>query len=128
MSLLFLVLNAPLFALLTDLPEIRELMSKHYLWLVLLPLVAAPSYLLDGVFIGSAETRYMMTTMLCSVMLIYLPAWYLTRSWGNHGLWLAFTLFNAARGITLYYCYRQLSGRGAWLPEPAPATQSSLPG
>ena len=82
---------------------------------VLLPLVAAPSYLLDGVFIGSAATRYMMSTMLVSLLLVYLPLWYFTRDWGNHGLWLAFTAFNGARGITLYYCYRQLNRRDGWL-------------
>lgn len=127
MSGLFGLLHSPLFALLTDLPEIRQLMAQYYLWLVLLPLAAAPSYLLDGVFIGSAETRYMMTTMLFSVMVVYLPVWYLTRPWGNHGLWLAFTLFNATRGITLYHYYRQLSDRGAWLRD-APAAQRTWTG
>lgn len=115
MSLFFLVAHGPLFALLTDLAEVRQLLARYYPWLVLLPLVAAPSYLLDGVFVGSAETRYMMTTMLFSVCLVYLPVWYITRDWGNHGLWLAFTLFNAARGISLYYCYSRISRRGGWL-------------
>jgi len=114
-SLLLLLFHQPLFSLLTNLSDIRQLLLQYYLWLVLLPLVAAPSYLLDGVFIGSAETRYMMTTMLCSVILVYLPVWYVTRDWGNHGLWLAFTTFNAARGILLYRCYRHLSRSNAWL-------------
>ena len=114
-SLLLLIFHQPLFSLLTNLSEIRQLLLQYYLWLVLLPLVAAPSYLLDGVFIGSAETRYMMTTMLLSAFLVYLPVWYLTQGWGNHGLWLAFTAFNAARGILLYRCYRQLSRSSAWL-------------
>jgi MATE family multidrug resistance protein len=120
-SLLFTLLHGPLFALLTDLPAIRDLMSIYLPWLIALPLVAAPSYLLDGVFIGSAETREMMTTMLFSVLLVYLPTWYLTRGLGNHGLWLAFTLFNASRGVTLYYCYLRRSRRGGWLKAPQSA-------
>lgn len=120
MSLFFWLLHSPLFALLTDLAEVRQLLAQYYLWLVILPLVAAPSYLLDGVFIGSAETRYMMTTMIFSVCVVYLPVWYLTRGWGNHGLWLAFTLFNAARGISLYYCFRQVTFKDAWLTQPGP--------
>ena len=119
MTLSFLLLYSPLFALLTDIIEIRELMAKYYLWLALLPLVAAPSYLLDGVFIGSAETRYMMTTMLFSVFIVYLPVWYLTRGMGNHGLWLAFITFNGARGAALYRCYRQMCRNGAWLHKPS---------
>jgi MATE family multidrug resistance protein len=117
MSLVFLLLHRPMFSLLTNITAVRDLMAQYYLWLVLLPLVAAPSYLLDGVFIGSAETRYMMTTMLFSVLIVYLPLWYASREWGNHGLWLAFTAFNAARGITLYRCYRQLGRNRAWLGE-----------
>ena len=118
MTASFLLFYSPLFALLTDIIEIRELMARYSLWLALLPLVAAPSYLLDGVFIGSAETRYMMTTMLFSVFIVYLPVWYLTRGLGNHGLWLAFITFNGARGVALYRCYRQMSHSGAWLHKP----------
>ena len=118
MTASFLLFYSPLFALLTDIIEIRELMARYSLWLALLPLVAAPSYLLDGVFIGSAETRYMMTTMLFSVFIVYLPVWYLTRGLGNHGLWLAFITFNGARGVALYRCYRQMSDSGAWLHKP----------
>lgn len=115
MSLVFYLFANPLFSLLTDISGVKQQMSIHYLWLVILPLVAAPSYLLDGVFIGSAETRYMMITMLFSVLIVYLPAWYLSQGWGNHGLWLAFTLFNASRGLSLYYCYRHLCDRQLWL-------------
>jgi multidrug resistance protein, MATE family len=114
LSIAFLLLQQPLFALLTSLPEVREILHSHRLWLVLLPLVAAPTYLLDGVFIGTTETRDMMMTMLASALLVYLPVWYVSQPWGNHGLWLSFTLFNAARGLTLYVCYRRLSRRDSW--------------
>jgi len=116
MCLALLVLQEPLTRLLTSLDSVRELMGLYYPWLVVLPLLAAPSYLLDGVFIGSAETRYMMTTMLFSLFGVYLPLWYLCRDFENHGLWLAFSAFNAARGLSLYLIFRRLSSRGAWLP------------
>jgi MATE family multidrug resistance protein len=118
-SLLFLIGHAPLFAMLTNIVEVRDIMFAHSPWLIALPLLAAPTYLLDGVFIGSAETRYMMTTMVFSSLCVYLPLWYLTRDFGNHGLWLAFAAFNAARGVTLYHYFRQLSNAGAWLRDPA---------
>lgn len=114
-SALFAIAQEPLFSLLTDQAELRALMREHAPWLILMPLAAGPSYLLDGVFIGTAQTRQMMVTMLISATLVYLPAWYLTRDWGNHGLWFAFVLFNGARGLTLFWCYRRLSHRGEWL-------------
>lgn len=114
LSAAFLLLQQPLFTLLTDMPEVREILHSHRLWLVILPLVAAPTYLLDGVFIGTTETRDMMMTMLASALLIYLPVWYLSQAWGNHGLWLSFTLFNAARGLSLYACYQRRSRGDGW--------------
>jgi MATE family, multidrug efflux pump len=114
-SLALLLLQGPLVQVLTSLDSVRELMGEYFPWLIALPLLAAPSYLLDGVFIGSAETRYMMNTMLLSLLGIYLPLWYLTVPWQNHGLWLSFSLFNLARGFSLYYYYRQLSNNGGWL-------------
>ena len=115
MSLAFLILQVPLIHTLTGIDSVRELMAQFFPWLIALPLVAAPSYLLDGVFIGAAETRYMMSTMLISVFLAYLPLWVLFGPYGNHGLWLAFTGFNLARGMGLYYWYRHLCLEGRWL-------------
>lgn len=115
MSLGLWGLQLPLVAVLTGLDSVKELMLQFFPWLILLPLAAAPSYLLDGVFIGAAETRYMMSTMLICVFAVYLPLWYFTLGLGNHGLWLAFTAFNMARGVTLYYWFARLSREQLWL-------------
>ena len=37
---------------------------------------------------------------------LFFPVWWLTSGWGNHGLWLALTLFLASRGIGMHYYYR----------------------
>ena len=121
MSLALLALHYPLSLLLTDLPAVREIMQVHSGWLILLPLVAAPRYLLDGVFIGSAETRPMMTTMMFSALGVYLPCWYVTQAWGNHGLWFSFAMFNAARGMSLFACFLIYSRDQRWLPATNPA-------
>jgi MATE family multidrug resistance protein len=56
-----------------------------------------------------------MTTMLFSALVVYLPVWWLTQSMQNHGLWLAFSLFNIARGVSLYLIYLRLNRDNAWL-------------
>ena len=114
-SVIFALFSSSILALFTDLEPIQAIMWQYRWWLIAIPLIAAPSYLLDGIFIGTAETRYMMYTMLFSTLIIYLPAWYLTRAWGNHGLWLAFALFNGARGLSLQLCYWHLKAAGGWL-------------
>jgi MATE family multidrug resistance protein len=108
-------LHPLLFPVLTDLEPVRQVMFDQVPWLIALPLLAAPSYLLDGVFIGSAETRPMMITMLASALLVYLPLWYATQPLGNDGLWLAFCAFNAARGASLWLWYRYLNHGDRWL-------------
>lgn len=120
LSLFFALAGPALFSLFSEQATVLALLARHQPWLVALPLVAVGSYLLDGVFIGTAMSRYMMHTMLFSTLLVYLPAWYLLQNLGNTGLWLAFTLFNGARGLTLWACYVHLNRSGAWFaPTPA---------
>jgi len=114
-SLLILVGRPWLFPVLTSLPDILAIMRSQGLWLVLLPLVSAPSYLLDGIFVGAGATRAMMVTMVFSAAAVYLPAWYLTQDLANNGLWLSFVLFNASRGVTLIACYASFTRRDRWL-------------
>lgn len=104
-----------LFPLLTGLPEVLGVMRAQGLWLVALPLIAAPSYLLDGLFIGAGATRAMMLTMVFSALFIYLPCWYATTSLGNQGLWLSFAVFNASRGITLALSFVYFTRRNRWI-------------
>jgi len=101
MSLLFYGAGDLLIALLTDLPEVRHAAAVYLPWLWLMPLAAVWCYLLDGLFIGLMRTRAMRDSVLIAVLLVYLPSWYVTQGWGNHGLWLAFVLFHVARGAGL---------------------------
>lgn len=95
------LLKSPVISLMTDLPAVRLLSSEYYTWLIWLPLLCAPSYLLDGIYIGALKTQTMQWSMLFCVGLIYLPLWAATQHWGNNGLWFAFSMFNLARGISL---------------------------
>jgi multidrug resistance protein, MATE family len=105
--------------LLTGLPEVTAIMQTHAAWLVALPLIAAPAYWLDGVFIGTARTRPMMTTMIVALLLVFLPLWWWSAPLGNHGLWLALTAFNGARGLLLGGVFWQVWTRGEWVGAPA---------
>jgi MATE family multidrug resistance protein len=44
--------------------------------------------------------------MLVSTFLVFVPAWFLLQFLGNDGLWLAFMLFMASRGLGMHYFYR----------------------
>jgi MATE family multidrug resistance protein len=113
-SLLFWLGQPTLITLFTSIEDVQELVSRYYSWLLVLPIICVWAYLLDGIFIGATRTRAMQNCMLLSAGLVYLPCWYLSRDWGNHGLWLSFTAFNAARGISMAACFGWLTHKKRW--------------
>ena len=93
--------------LLTDLPEVRATAMTYLPWLIISPAISVWSFLYDGVYVGATRAREMRNIMLISTFLVFLPAWYALQSLGNHGLWLAFLLFLASRGIGMHIGYRR---------------------
>lgn len=106
-SVLYLLAGPMFVRLMTDLPEVRATTLVYLPWLVLSPLVSVWSFLYDGVFVGATRAREMRDIMLVSTFLVFLPAWYLLQPLGNHGLWLAFTLFMASRGLGMAWYYER---------------------
>ncbi len=118
MSVIFFAFEGYLIALFTDIPSVKEQLEIYYPWIFLLPLLSAAGYWLDGVFIGSGAGREMLYAMSFSVLAIFLPCWYLTLSWNNHGLWLSLTLFNLFRGLSLAALLTSLTNKLRQSPSP----------
>lgn len=94
----------------TDLPEIRTAARAFLPWLIISPLISVWSFLYDGVFVGATRAREMRDAMLISA-LVFLPSTLLLQTLGNHGLWLAFMLFMAARGVSMGWWWRRILAR-----------------
>ena len=102
------VLAGPLIiSILTDLPDIRETAIRYLPWMIASPLVSVWCFLYDGVYVGATRAKDMRNIMVLSALLIFLPAWYLLQPFGNDGLWLAFLLFMASRGIGMHIGYKK---------------------
>ena len=108
---IYAVAGVPLIRLLTDLPAVRKAAMQFLPWLVVSPLVSVWPFLYDGVYVGATRAREMRDIMLVSTLAVFLPAWFLLRGFGNHGLWLAFMLFMASRGIGMHFGYRRMLRR-----------------
>lgn len=102
--------------ILTDLPQVRETAYEYLPWMILSPLVSVWAFLYDGVYIGATRVGAMRNAMLLAVLGCYLPVWYLTRDLGNHGLWLAFIIFLAARGGILGIIYTWITKHRGFIP------------
>ncbi len=109
-SLVLALAGAPLIALFTSLPEVRQAAQTYLWWMVASPLVSVWSFLLDGVYIGATRTAVMRNAMLISLALFLTAKWLLLPALGNHGLWLSLMLFMVARAATLAIDYPALEG------------------
>lgn len=105
--ILFLLGGSSLIDLLTALPEVRTTAKQHLLWLVILPLIAMPSFVYDGLCVGTTQSKVMRNAMLMAIMLGFLPVWHLFKAFFpdhpqlNHALWFSFLCFFAVRGIAM---------------------------
>ena len=93
-------------SILTDLPEIRDTAIRYLPWMIASPIVSVWCFLYDGVYVGATRARDMRNIMVTSTLLVFLPAWYFLQPYGNDGLWLAFLLFMASRGIGMHIGYK----------------------
>ena len=100
--------------LLTDITGVVATTLVYWPWLLVLPLVAAWNFMLDGVLLGAGKVRAMQNTMLVSSFLIFLPVWYFSKPLGNHGLWLSFCFFHAARSSSMALMYYYYSKTKTW--------------
>ncbi len=121
-SLLFAVLFAGLYsifgtsliALLTDIEAVRSEAGRFLVWAAVSPLVSVWCFVFDGIFIGATKGPEMRNSMLFSAFGVFLPAWYLLQPFGNHGLWGAFVLFFAARGVSMGWYYARIERSGGF--------------
>ena len=104
----FAVGGTGMVGILTDLESVRQAAETYLPWLIVSPLVSLWSFAYDGIFIGATRAREMRNAMVFSTLVVFLPACYVFSGWGNHGLWLAFTLFMLSRAVTMAWLWRRI--------------------
>ena len=97
--------------LLTDIDSIRVTAYEYLPWLIISPIISVWRFFYDGVYVGATRSKEMMFVMAVSAFLVFLPAWIYFDTLGNHGLWLAFTLFMAARGLGMHIWFRRIASK-----------------
>jgi len=104
---LYLVAGPLIIAILTDIADVRDAAIRYLPWMIASPLVSVWCFLYDGVYVGATRAKDMRNIMVFSAIVVFLPAWYFLQPLGNDGLWLAFLLFMASRGIGMHLGYRK---------------------
>ena len=105
LSLMFVIayylIGPSLVVCMTSIADVKSIALKSLPWVIILPLLSAPGFLLDGVHIGAAWSKPLRNSILFSSLMVFLPVWYFSQTLANQGLWLAYTCFILARGIYL---------------------------
>ncbi|MBY6032670.1 MATE family efflux transporter [Marinobacter daepoensis] len=114
LTLAFVLGGRWLISLLTGIEEVRTTAWQYLPWLWLLPFASVWGFLFDGVFIGATRTREMQNTMLFSALAVFLPAWWFTTGWGNHGLWFALIALMLARAASMGWLSWRYTQMGRW--------------
>ncbi|MFT4562317.1 MAG: MATE family multidrug resistance protein [Gammaproteobacteria bacterium] len=112
---LYLLFGHSLIALLTSISAVRTQAERYLVWAAISPLVSVWCFLFDGIFIGATKGREMRNSMIFSSFLVFAPAWYVLQHFGNHGLWFAFLLFFAARGVSMGWYFFAIDRRAGFI-------------
>ena len=100
-AVVFFFFGINILEVLTSQQEVIRVAADYLVWLILFPVLSVVAFIWDGVFIGVTASKAMRNTMLFSTFIIFIPAFYLLKLyWSNHGIWLAFTVFTLARGLS----------------------------
>jgi multidrug resistance protein, MATE family len=99
--LIYMVFGREIIAVFTNQEAVRVLAAEFLPWMIVLPIIAVWSFLLDGVFIGATRAPELRDSMLISFAGYLALAVVLSTRFGNHGLWCAMLAFMALRAGTL---------------------------
>lgn len=98
----YVLLGESIIALFTNNSEIIKIALTFLVWTTTMQIVNSVSFIWDGIYIGATKTKAMRNSMLFSAVLVFLPAYFLTREYlGNHSLWFALTMFMVVRALAL---------------------------
>jgi len=107
-SFVYIIFFKQIINIITDIELLRFISYKHFLWIIIIPPIASFCYQLDGIFIGASQTREMRNAMIISVTSFIVISIYLTKYFGNHGLWFSLMCFMILRSITLKFYFNKI--------------------
>lgn len=104
LALAFLLLGGPLIDFLTTDPDVRQIARAYLPFAALVPLLGMPSWLLDGIFIGTTRGRALRNAGVMATAL-YVVLDIVLRPFANTGAWIAITASYLLRagGLALYF-------------------------
>ncbi len=106
-TVLYFFFSENIYYILTnDKNVIAEAMNFN-LWTLLIPVCGFAAFLFDGIYIGATAAKSMRNIMFVATAAFFGGYFALQPHFGNHGLWIAFLVFLAFRGMFMWIWYRK---------------------
>ena len=100
-TLIYLIFGKNLINLVTNIEVVRFESYKYIMIISFIPIISVLAFQLDSTFSGMLKTKEMRNTVIYSTIIFLLLTYFLTKFWGNYGLWISHIVFLASRGILL---------------------------
>lgn len=109
LSLLLFICYPFIYPLFTSIEQVIQCILQYQGWLLLFPIVGFWGIILNGVFSGATEASQIRNSMIVSMIVFIVLVYLLMPIYGNHGLWIAFTIFTLSRSVVLGFYLPKLS-------------------
>ena len=106
-SLIYWLIGDDILSLLTDDSVVLAVCARYRWWAVVVPVAGSMAFVWDGILIGLTRTRLMLASMAIATALFFTVYFLSHNSLSNHGLWLAFIVYLAARGVLEHILYNR---------------------
>ena len=108
LALCFWIGGEQLISLITNIPEVIAAATAVLPFAVMYNIIAIPAFQLDGIFIGTSNTREMRNSAIASVAVFAGLSILLTPRWESSGMWYAMLVWIIMRTLTLLYYYPKI--------------------
>ncbi|MDE5568754.1 MAG: MATE family efflux transporter [Muribaculaceae bacterium] len=106
-SVIYWLFGGNILSMLTDDINVLTVCAHYRWWAVVVPVAGTMAFIWDGILIGLTRTRVMLASMTMASALFFAVYFLSRNSMSNHGLWLAFIIYLAARGIIEHIIYKK---------------------
>lgn len=101
-TILYVLFPTTFVKIISDNAEIIAEITPYHIYMTIIPVITFAAFLWDGIYIGATASKAIRNTMIIASLVVFVPLWYfLVPRFGNHGLWISFLSFMAARGMSM---------------------------
>ena len=110
-SLIYFFMREEIINWFTSIDTVAATALEYLPWMIAAPLLSVWSFQLDGIFIGTSQTREMRNAMAISLIIYLLLLQVLVPVYGNHGLFMGLLAFMLIRAVTLLFYFPRIEAR-----------------